>query len=509
MTLGQRIQQHRKALGISQEELGGRLGVSRQAVSKWETDAAAPDMNNLIALAREFGISVAELTETPEAPEKTNQKLRALFFPVSIALLTLALFTAGLLLWNDRSSPGDTLPAPPPDDNAAPSPPARFPASDFAMIWTNSDGNEEFLELGEQEEHFPFGTSLEADGPETMTGSGFPNDTYHNLSCGSLSLRYSVLAEPPQNLETDVIRMLETSSRNYHTPRDIGVGSTEAEIIRAYEEADLIYCDGTYGPDTTLPYEDFYVYCPTDTEDPGFGWNLIFLLSGGHVTGIRMEDASYPYYHVNNTDSFPVKDGAPDFSNRMEQPKTTQQNVYDALNALVTRKDLTAEEQYTYRWTIFSSLSDLDWWAFGELGTTESPDDTIGALLSWLREQAPYAEGEIFRLQLGCRSNLDGWLADSYSHVLSGALFSAPVDFVKGLAYEGEEDCMSDVLHLTAYDADLYPAESKSALDALDAALRDSVFTEAEADWARLLRLYLTTDIDCRYELPKTPAEMD
>ena len=37
MTLGQRISQYRKALGISQEELGARLGVSRQAVSKWET----------------------------------------------------------------------------------------------------------------------------------------------------------------------------------------------------------------------------------------------------------------------------------------------------------------------------------------------------------------------------------------------------------------------------------------------------------------------------------------
>ena len=66
MTLGQRISTYRKQLGISQEALGERLGVSRQAVSKWETDAAAPDMTNLIALAREFGVSVAELTQTPE-----------------------------------------------------------------------------------------------------------------------------------------------------------------------------------------------------------------------------------------------------------------------------------------------------------------------------------------------------------------------------------------------------------------------------------------------------------
>ena len=58
MTLGQRISLYRKKLNISQEELGARLGVSRQAVSKWETDLSAPDLNNLIGLARELGVSV-------------------------------------------------------------------------------------------------------------------------------------------------------------------------------------------------------------------------------------------------------------------------------------------------------------------------------------------------------------------------------------------------------------------------------------------------------------------
>ena len=48
MTLGQRISLYRKKLNISQEELGARLGVSRQAVSKWETDLSTPDLNNLI-----------------------------------------------------------------------------------------------------------------------------------------------------------------------------------------------------------------------------------------------------------------------------------------------------------------------------------------------------------------------------------------------------------------------------------------------------------------------------
>ena len=49
-TLGRRIQEARKAAGLSQESLGERLGVSRQAVSKWEADAAVPELENLIAM---------------------------------------------------------------------------------------------------------------------------------------------------------------------------------------------------------------------------------------------------------------------------------------------------------------------------------------------------------------------------------------------------------------------------------------------------------------------------
>ena len=51
MTLGQRIAEQRKKLGLSQEALGERLGLSRQAVSKWEADAAVPEVDKLIALS--------------------------------------------------------------------------------------------------------------------------------------------------------------------------------------------------------------------------------------------------------------------------------------------------------------------------------------------------------------------------------------------------------------------------------------------------------------------------
>ena len=45
MTIGEKIQRCRKAQRMSQEELAGRLGVSRQAVSKWELNESIPDLS--------------------------------------------------------------------------------------------------------------------------------------------------------------------------------------------------------------------------------------------------------------------------------------------------------------------------------------------------------------------------------------------------------------------------------------------------------------------------------
>lgn len=80
-TLGQRIQEGRRAAGLSQEALGEQLHVSRQAVSKWEADAAIPELENLIAMSRMFGLSVGQLlgVETPqedgEAPQGSPEEL--------------------------------------------------------------------------------------------------------------------------------------------------------------------------------------------------------------------------------------------------------------------------------------------------------------------------------------------------------------------------------------------------------------------------------------------------
>ena len=70
MTLGQRIQELRKQLGMSQEALGDALGVSRQAVSKWEGDNGIPELDTIIALSRLFEVTVGQLLGVEEAAEQ-------------------------------------------------------------------------------------------------------------------------------------------------------------------------------------------------------------------------------------------------------------------------------------------------------------------------------------------------------------------------------------------------------------------------------------------------------
>jgi transcriptional regulator with XRE-family HTH domain len=60
-TLGKRIMQHRKNIGMTQDQLAERLGVTAQAVSKWENDLSCPDINTLPKLAELFGTSTDAL----------------------------------------------------------------------------------------------------------------------------------------------------------------------------------------------------------------------------------------------------------------------------------------------------------------------------------------------------------------------------------------------------------------------------------------------------------------
>ena len=64
--IADRLVKLRKKYGYSQEELADKLGLSRQAVSKWERAEASPDTDNLICLAKLYGVSLDELLATDE-----------------------------------------------------------------------------------------------------------------------------------------------------------------------------------------------------------------------------------------------------------------------------------------------------------------------------------------------------------------------------------------------------------------------------------------------------------
>ena len=60
-TLGEILKQHRMRCKMTQEFIAETLGVSRQAVSKWENGTAAPNTTKLMAMAKLFGVEAAEL----------------------------------------------------------------------------------------------------------------------------------------------------------------------------------------------------------------------------------------------------------------------------------------------------------------------------------------------------------------------------------------------------------------------------------------------------------------
>ena len=97
MSLAGNIRARRQELKLSQVYVADRLGVSRQAVSKWEAGRSEPTASNLVDLAELLEISVSDLVRTPSAPSteeksnlilRTNLSLMAIILQAAVALCT-------------------------------------------------------------------------------------------------------------------------------------------------------------------------------------------------------------------------------------------------------------------------------------------------------------------------------------------------------------------------------------------------------------------------------------
>ena len=77
MNIADRIQCLRKNKGLSQEELADKVGVSRQAVSKWESEQSTPDIEKIIIMSELFEVTTDYILKGIEPVSMTNKKRKA------------------------------------------------------------------------------------------------------------------------------------------------------------------------------------------------------------------------------------------------------------------------------------------------------------------------------------------------------------------------------------------------------------------------------------------------
>lgn len=97
MTMGEKILNMRKARGWNQEELAERIGVTRQAVSRWESGAAKPDADKIIAICDLFGVSADYLLRDQYSGEESGvqpEKQPVTAFGAKVQSLTLRQWSA-------------------------------------------------------------------------------------------------------------------------------------------------------------------------------------------------------------------------------------------------------------------------------------------------------------------------------------------------------------------------------------------------------------------------------
>ena len=91
MNIADRIQYLRKQNGLSQEELADKIGVSRQAVSKWESEQSTPDLDKIIVMSNLFEVTTDYILKGIEPVSTTSKKtIKALYWGFVLVFATIA-----------------------------------------------------------------------------------------------------------------------------------------------------------------------------------------------------------------------------------------------------------------------------------------------------------------------------------------------------------------------------------------------------------------------------------
>lgn len=103
MNIADRIQNLRKSKGISQEELADKMGVSRQAVSKWESQQSTPDIGKIIIMSDYFGVTTDYLLKGGDPkPEENEKKVDAKIFSVVGTVLNVIGLILAVTIWYEK-----------------------------------------------------------------------------------------------------------------------------------------------------------------------------------------------------------------------------------------------------------------------------------------------------------------------------------------------------------------------------------------------------------------------
>lgn len=107
MNMADRIQHLRKTKGISQEELADKVGVSRQAVSKWESEQSTPDIEKVILLSDFFDVTTDYLLKgiEPVSENTTGEKSDARIFSLVGSVLNFIGLVAAIMIWDAEQTP--------------------------------------------------------------------------------------------------------------------------------------------------------------------------------------------------------------------------------------------------------------------------------------------------------------------------------------------------------------------------------------------------------------------
>lgn len=106
MTISDRIRELRRARGISQEELAAEIGVSRQAVSKWESGQSVPDLDRVIALSDYFEVTTDYLLKgiAPTVPQSGKQAPNASVFAIAGTALNVIGLATSCGVWYEEQN---------------------------------------------------------------------------------------------------------------------------------------------------------------------------------------------------------------------------------------------------------------------------------------------------------------------------------------------------------------------------------------------------------------------